>query len=581
MKKTDVVVIFNSEIFNMSEEGLRYLKNNIETNFKLYEYNNSGIRNVFNEEYSKGCRYFILNITTEEILNIQDIIRTHQDVDFVSSTSTASSIRNIYPNLYFTSATISYIDIVVKSLLALSACLVYDNASDIFIMNVVTKFEENNFVTININNPNISNIITQFSVIVMVSTQRNIFNQVFNITRVIDANFNYYSLELTPEDNIILPPNTSSFTIIYPLQTAYPQLESYWNINAGSKRFDAVYPAIGILPVLINIEKNEKLCSYQTEFINNLKKLSIISNKLVENGIVYSGISELSPVTLRYNLKNKFKIRNKQIIWLIDLENMNSINVYNATAIKFNIPRIKKIIYTNNFIGNIEKYKKKSYQIFILSGTVQRLLEVKNEYEYNNNLKFICPLSTYTPLRSASSNFLFMLMNDITMVIIRFVIAKIVSNNKFVAVIGDDASYPDLKNIIKTLNQYEVPTFRIDDINKIPKDTVIIYTIGKNIYHRMLTIIKNNKNFLPSLKSVRSYGEYITLEEYIIATELGYTADLSIIPYNSGQPFLDSTYSKNSKYDWLDPQTNFKNLSNVLFYFDIEFLFKFGYIIDI
>jgi hypothetical protein len=154
-----------------------------------------------------------------------------------------------------------------------------------------------------------------------------------------------------------------------------------------------------------------------------------------------------------------------------------------------------------------------------------------------------------------------------------------ITNSDITCVLGtsDNINFEQFK---KELDRERISWVDIDNLKSIDKNIITLVVVGNSEnYDTVLDYLEVNK--YDKLTSVPVYGRYKSLKQTERTEKMGYIKSTPFIGNNSSQPFLESEYSTISRPPYVENSTNFFDLSNLILRFTPDFLFTYGYIIDI
>lgn len=555
-----VVLIQNPQIQTLPDDALKYLTS--KSLFELIIYDNSDTKNTILNEYSKGVRHFILSLTSEEIIMISDILNQLLDAKFVAVQSTLQTLRGTFKNVYFTSASNIYIAYIANLFQSLNACLVYDYETNPYIIEVIDIFKKAGIPTFKFDDSGWKS----YALLVLASLDKNIWT-IVNDNVDPDRQYNIVSLQAYPDPNLVFAPNIIAMNIAFPDATVQSQQNSYWNIISNpNAKFSMTANYSNIYPLLLNVDWD------------TLIKFNFMSLNNFTNGFYVSKYLLKSNIKLKYNLCNRYVNVCPKYIWLIDASYVTDWVINNLNYLKKTLPTIKRIKISTNISCDVCYYWNKGYRNFILDAPSNLVREVQKI-----NLKqsfFVCPRSTDPTLRKIGGNCVFSLIDDNSFVNDLISTINSATLNRLYCVIGTSNNI-NIPLFVKQLDINGVKHVMIDELDSIPDDTVAIISVGNDSdFQKVFNYILNNTRF-SQLTLIKKYGSYVNETQNAILLERGIQPDVSLINYNSSQPFLDSKYSELSRPPYLSNITFFLQLSNMLFAFNPKFLFDFGYYIDI
>lgn len=558
-----ILIIINEDVVQFNREAIEYLKENIDN--KLIFISDDNIADDINHHYQQGVRYFILYTLSQQILEIDDIISSKKDAVFISPTSTVLKLRGRHSNLYFVSAANNYLNPLITKISILDTCLVYDNEEDAFVDEVVHIFSTFNIPTFSINDPNISDQLASYYNITMVSTNRDIFENIAEALNDRQENHFIFSIELVPSETFEFPKNVVGFTAHFPKTTLVPQLHSYWNIVSKNPQFTYTYPSIGCLPFLVNVQGN------LMDYVGDLKRLHLISNSRIETGLLRFSYLQFVGIKLRYNLTNsyidKYQFRSKEAIWLISRDQDNKSKLLNIQFLK-HYQLFQKFVFTDDFALSVKDYYDAGFRLFVLDGP-SKMVEPVHRLVCLGNFKdalFICLRATTNRLRKAGSNFLFPILDDKTMVRYHLFIQSRATDDKSVTILGS-SEMTDTNDYEKYLQRNHITYASLNQLEKIPAGTIIINALYDDsefdhIYHFLL---RNRRKF-DKLRFYKINDDYISLEQLRMLRTINVDPE-SHINYYSCQAFYDTEYSREVLPLWVMPYTDFYDVGNVIVYF--------------
>jgi hypothetical protein len=550
---SELIAIIESADFALPEPAVEYLKDNSINKFKIYS--SVGAKQTIIRLYNKGVRKFILNMYTTECIVIFPTLKSLEKASFVNTSCGLSSRRGLVPNIFFTQNSnnyhVKYVTQYFRSIQK-DTCFIYDNPSNVTVNEMIKLYEEEGYVTCFIKDLSwrkYSNLITFF---VISESMKILFDNLYS-----EQKYSIYNSSGQISSNIFTPPqNVIQLSLLYPKTTVMPQINSYWNILTKFKDYSQSNFYLNMFPILVNQD---------WKFLEQQK---IISTDKLRIGIYFSRYLPLYPATPSYNLINSNLDINSKYVWLNEYINSNT--TWNLKYIhKINPTILFK--HSSDLAKSVLYYYNKGYRIFVLQGSSKQVANVQ-KLELKDSL-FICNQSTDPSIRKSGSQYLFTLTDDYSM------INTIYKNKETVFVVGesDNINIKDIKLYLEKNGFYCID---IDNLRELDKNIEIIYLVGNNEnYKTLLKYLETHK--FKKLQNVIKYGDYITSKQYLKYKKLGMKDDNpTLINFNSGYPFLDSRYSYNSRPDYLPDITNFLDLSNILLYFPLKFLFSYGYITD-
>lgn len=559
-------IIIQGSGLNLPEAALQYLKLNSCRPFILHSNEDPTI--VIRKEYARGVRQFILSTISSEIVSLLPLIQSMPDAKFVSGTSTLIALRGAAPNLYFTTASDQYVKLIAFNLdfVRPITAVVYTDLANPYIAEVVGLLESFGYVAFSI----LDSRWTTYSVLVLISLPAELetWNQLIAQMRPLPHRYNIFSAENSPPDSISFPSNVTNITVVYPLATVQPQINSYWNIACKSSSFSTGPPWTNSYPILIN---------QRWKF---LIQANLITTTYQRNNIYLARYLPTYDLHPRFNLQNPHVLKPPAaLIWLLSSQYDNKETRANLNALrKFN-PRIRKIRVVSDLGKAVQSYWACGWRQFVLQAPSVEIAQVQK-------LKlcggvFICPRATDPSIRHQGSAFLFGLTDDTTMIQDKIVATARASAGKTVCLLGtsDNISIPLFQ---AELDRIGVSWLHVDSIQKLNPNTIALFVVGdKQDYAEVLDYIQANRSQYPELTKLSSYGRYITRSNLITWKEIGMTGESVVNNYNSSQPFLESEYSRISRPSYFSDEVYFWDLANILLQFPLDFLFAFGYIIDI
>lgn len=549
-----ILIIYNPELIVIPQSALNYLEENTSKTYILQS--NQDIRNSILSGYTNGIRKFILATSSQEIINICDLIEKYDDAMFISPSSTVISLRGKYQNLYFTSASNYYITLVAST--NVFGCLVYDNASDPFVSEIIDIFKSYSIPVFDI----MDSGWRSYTVLFTVSITQNIWNLI-NLYNDPNVLYNIFCFEIPTPNNYQPTSNIKGITLISPNPTAQPLPNSYWNYISRIPNFSQTSNTAAILPILIQ------------QSWNLLQGSNIISNTLQINGAIYSRYIPLFNIDIKYNLDNNNLTCCNKYILLVDKSYYSKYTIDNISFLRNIIIEYK---ITSNISKSVSKYWTKGYRQFILDAPSTEIIAVQRLCLEG---LFICTRSGDPTIRHAQSRFLYMVIDDNYMIYDRIQSLYKVTQSNAVSILGHDNNV-NIINFKQTLDSLGFNNVPFNRYKTIPISTRLIEIVGNDDeYQECLSYFTENKDKYPQLFSIRRYGNYITEVQSKILKDVGFTIFTVDSNYNSSQPFLDSTYSELSRPTYLFNQIAFYYLGYVLLNFTSLFLFKFGYLIDI
>jgi len=556
-------VIIQDPELALPDEALQYLKLNSKP-FAIYP--NSGADIIIYREYNNGVRHFILNIISVEIIALLPVILSLSDAKFVATASTLISLRGAAPNLYFTLASDKYIDLVANNLRGFipTICVVYDNITDPYVKGVVDIFIAHGYPTFEVSDftwQNYANLL-----VVTVPFDSSIWQTITDNLLPPPHIYTIYSISVTPSLVVTKPTNVSNVSIIYPNPTVIPQLNSYWNIACKDPNWDMLPPWFGIYPLLTNQKWDESI---------------LISPTFQINGFYYNRLLSSAPIHPRFNLQNPNVLHKPTgYIWLISDKYVTKYTKANLKYLKQTNPLICRIRTTSDLQCAVKKYWCQGYRQFVLQASSDQIERVQKL-----NLKggvFVCTRSTSPTVRSPGSPYIFGLTDDNTMIDEKLVSIWKISGFKSIVIIGtsDNVNIPNFR---AHLDELGIPWLDVNNLSKLPPNVIYVLSVGDlGDYQYVLDYIIANKSKYPYINRIVNYGEYITEDQYKLMNQIFPSEGIPVVNnYNSSQPFLESEYSEISRPLYFIDEVVFYDLSNILLKYPLDFLFAFGYLIDV
>jgi hypothetical protein len=552
-----IAIIVNGAF--LSDVAIKYLRDHTKEPFIIL--NNPDFRQNVMNAYNQGIRKMILSTSSNDILNNIDLIQSLIDVMFVSPTSTLSYLRKITSNLYFTTSTSNYLNYVATGFRRFNTCLVYENSDNPYVQETIIIFTNYGIPSFPSNDPSWQ----QYNVLLLTSTNGDIWNNVVNSLNP-DVKYNIYGLEFYSDTPITFPSNVLSVNVIFPQATVTSQITSYWNNLVRYDQFSAGPPARYTYPLLLN-----------SDWIH-LASLNLISQTSQTNTYYIARYLPIVPVPTYYNTHNNNIPAHACYIYIVSRQYVDPFSTANIEYIKKVNPYLCKIVETDDLVKSVMKYYKRGTRAFLLNAPSDAIAEV--EKLKLRNAFFICTRATSQTVRKPGSPFTFALINNEVQVIDKVVPINNDFNKLLTVVLGtsDNINIPLLKAQLTALG---INYINVDDINELPRDRLGLLIVGTDPeYQRVFDFIVNHRDQFPLLASMVRWDGNITNAQYNV---LNTTIDppFSFFNYNSSQPFLSTPFASMSK-PWFEPPIfPVLNLSNILYVFSPQFLFNFGYIIDV
>jgi len=532
------VIIYDNKLEIVNQQWIDKLGEDY--TFRIYI--NKNISRIIQKEYELGTRFFILLLTSNQVLNNIEIFKFYSDTVFISPTSTATEVRqkNI-KNLFFSVPDISSNQILGDLGSGFNLCVIYLDINDVFVQELVNIAIDNKYPVFDALESDLLTKTLSFDFFILISITNDIFDIVESSINSRRKPYYYYSIETLPPMNILI----SNVAVIYPLQTIYPQINSEWNEICRDPRFNLSDPAKSMIPILLQLN------------FNKLKKFGYISNQNKLNTYFESNIIQLPQKIFTptcYPNVDTF-------IWLIDTKYKDSYTLYNTNYIINQSDKIIKILFTNNPEIYISDYYEKNIRGFILDYPSIKIKKIQN-CVYPDAI-FICvratDLSIYQP------NYYFSITNYINLIkynIIRF--------NSLV-IIGSSNNI-NISNFQKILNKFNIQNIKINDLTQI--NNPIVYFLGTDEEFDKI------KSLLFTVKIFRRIDEYLSLDQtnFLQKNNINYGNTLS---NNSSQIFLDTQYSIQSVPKWVSKNTFFFNIPNIILNLNLGFLIKYGFLIGV
>jgi len=518
------------------------------------------------EQYNKGCRKFIFATTSGQIISIEHLIEKYTDAKFVGAASTVISLRGKYKNLYFTCPSDYYL---TRVLTTDRSVIVYDLIEDPFVAEVVEILSDGGRVpSYDMNDP----AWRQYETIFMVSVVKDIW-KVVNDNVIPEINYTIYAVESFPPFDITFSPNITAISVIYPMPTALPQINSTWNILTKHELFSQCNNITAIYPLLF------------TQDWDKLVQVNIMTTVDQRATYYFTRYLPYFPMNIQTNDKNRHVKNYKDFIWITDEPYVDKWSCQNWHYVMSQTNRIKKHVVTNNVVCEVMKHYQLGYKHFILDASSAVICELQ---EYDLDGLFICNQATDPSLRCKGSNYLFTLCSDTTFIEDRVQGYNTATNRRMVVVMGPSDNVNPI-NFVENLEKENVTWIRQNELGKIPSDTIIILVVGnQKTYDRVYRYVWNNFDKLPSLVGVPFYQDYPTKLQFEHLSERGLERGTVFwfffeLNYSALQTFQETKYFKisNPKYVSTLGYNYLKNLSNILFVFPLQVLFDYGYIIDV
>jgi hypothetical protein len=291
----------------------------------------------------------------------------------------------------------------------------------------------------------------------------------------------------------------------------------------------------------------------------------------------YLPIYDLHP---RFNLQNPHVLAPVQdLMWIISTQYYNKMTRANLCALQELNPKIRKIRVVSNVKGAVRKYWACGWRQFVLQCPSDDVIRVQ-KLGLCGGL-FICTRATAPSIREPGSAFVFGLTDDTTMIQNEIMATARATNFETICLLGSSDNI-DMRAFRSELDRSGIRWLKVDDIQKVPPETSALFVVGtQSDYDGVLSYIKIHRGQFPTLTKLSSYGRYITPSNLITWADIGMSGEPVTNNYNSSQPFLESEYSTVSRPTYLPDETSFWDLSNILLRFPIDFLFAFGYVIDL
>jgi len=509
-------------------------------------------------EYNKGTTKFILNILSSQILNIVPLIKQLSDAIFISGTSTVITVRNSSKNLYFTLPDETYLthfgEVIAD--INIPVTIVYDDINNIFVRNDVDIFVQTGITSVSIQNYT-SESTSANNVIILISTNINIISMI--IPKLASTKrYIIYLIELIPNFNIVYPNNIDKVTILFPKSTVSSQINSYWNQICSDFKYLISDPPYSSLPILLQYDPNVLIENF------------LISTKLSDNSVFFSRYLPLYP-NIKLEILSPYKkfSKCKQIIWLINKTKKNNYKIRN---IEFNYKNVHIAIFTNNFKKYVQKYYCLGYRKFVLDAPTIYLLKIP----IYQDCVYICPITTDVKFRKNKENFVYCLCNDQIIVSDLIYQMSLLTKQCVVLSNSDNTRISDYQSY---LEQNNIVYVKYSNLVKIPVNTTFIGILGTNQQcDEIINYIINSKL---SINFCRRFNNYFTSDQENKLKLYNISYD-SIINGTTFQPFLDSKYTQSVIPQRLVQQQlyNYLNISNVIFKFNVNFLYRFGYYVS-
>lgn len=298
-----IALIQNLVIIILSSEALDWLTEKSVNSFVVY---NGDIRNSVRAALRQKIKKIVLTTTSNEIINIADLIIDHPDVKFVSPSSTLPNLRGAYKNLYFTSPDNSYITWIASTQKPFGFVVVYEGGNDPYVADILAKYQSVGIRTVDVTDPSWRSEPN----LTVVSVTPDLWGKVFT-GMIPSIQYNIYGFELYPPTNLAIPSNVINIGMFFPYGTTIPLLGSQWNYLSRNPRFSNCDQINGAYPFLLN------------QSWTRMEKYSLMSTIFRENSHFVSRYLPLYNIdmtvrstTLRAKPEGKY-------IWLIAEEYVN------------------------------------------------------------------------------------------------------------------------------------------------------------------------------------------------------------------------------------------------------------------
>ena len=591
-----LIYIENTNICKIKEEAKKYLLKNISKDYDvtIIDGDNIELKSIIKE-----YQYIVLLSSSQFIKDNYDLFFYNQNKLFISPTSTVEEVRGKLKNFLFNVTTNN--QLLTIPLEEPNSFILYDgNSKDLYVNDLVNKLREAG--------KSVFNIFTEDA-----SEKNNIINAFKNIIYTISIDFGsnqelfydkyieYAELGGNPQKNFLqlieteLPSDISkklekvvtSISIIIPKTTAIALRNSYWNVVNKNEFFTNCPAYLSSLPSLF--PKGFKcVCKLREFFVNNL-----IAGSYYNNLFTFSEYLPTNPqINMNFNTNNNFlnKCNYKKVAYFIDTPNVPSTfnQEYNKKYINKDICYLT--VDKDNIVQKFKCLYNKGYRLFIcnvFSETLQKLININYK-----DARFISNYSTAKSLRNNKQPFFYSLSNDNNFFSDKlFVFQDFAGKGLTLVVLKDELNNVFIKDIVEYAEENNFNIFiydNIDDINNLNEDATVLFffIINSEKINEILTNIKIKKPIIFNNINYLTYGGFYFTESNINKfNELEYSNFISTrINYNSSQVYIDTVLG----YYTLPPiifQQNVEEVYNmdtsILLNYDLDYLYKFGYIIDV